>query len=377
MSNLASMITELGTKFDRTTGDLGTRLSELEKRAARAEGANDNYGGAAGAFASILMANRDFGKFDPDSRRHQRIELGGGLSEAMAAITSGPATVGSNTSAGTSLVPAHRLPGIVHAPERKLTVRDLIAAGTTTSNMVEWPEETDYINGARPQTEGQAKGESDLKFELRSAPVRTLAHTFPASKQIMDDVPALAAYIGNRGLAGLKRVEEQQLLYGDGTGQNLSGIMPQAANFNTALLKAGDSDEYAYLRRAVQQIRLVEHHATGILLHPNAAADMDLIREDESGKYWIDPRRGDNSTAWRLPVVETTAIQEDEFVVADWTAAQIFDRQQAVVEFSSEHDDFFARNMILARIEERLALAVYQPAAFVVGEFGATATSGA
>lgn len=366
---LMAAVERVGNQFKATAEDLSARLGELEKRAARSESyiaANDN-----GGVVSLLLANRDFGKFDYESRRHQRIDLGGGLGDAMAAITSAPSTGGNVTSPGTSLVPAHRLPGMVHAPERKLTVRDLIAPGTTTSNTVEWPEETDYTNGAQPQTEGETKGESDLKFELRTAKVQTIAHTFTASKQILDDAPALASYIGNRGVAGLKRVEEAQLLNGDGTGVNLNGIVPQATAFNTGLLKSGDADEYAYLRRAIQQVRLTEHHATGILLHPNAAADMDLLRETDSGKYWVDPAKGQDGVAWRLPIVETTAIGEDEFIVADWHAAQLFDRQQATIEFSSEHADYFARNLIMVRIEERLALAVYQPLAFVHGEFGA------
>jgi HK97 family phage major capsid protein len=328
--------------------------------------ANDN------PVCTALLANRDFGTFDVESRRHQRIDLGGGLSEAMASITSAPATVGANTSVGTSLVPAHRLPGIVYAPERELTLRDLMASGTTVSSAIEWAEETTFTNNAGPQTEGETKGSSDLAFELRTAKVQTLAHTFTASKQIVDDAPGLAAYIGNRGVAGLKRVEESQLLAGNGASPNLHGVIPQATAFDTSLVKAGDgSDPYARLRRAIQQVRLTERRANGILLHPNVVADMDMLRRTDSGQYWFAPDAGASGVAWRLPIVQSTIIDENEFIVADWTTAQVFDRQQATVEISSEHADYFARNLIMIRIEERIALAVYEPAAFVHGEFAA------
>lgn len=363
---LMAAVERVGNQFKATAEDLASRIGELEKRAARSE----NYSGSGGAdVASLLLGNREFGTFDYNTRRHQRIDLGGGLSDAMAAITSAPATVGNVTSPGTSLVPAHRLPGMVHAPDRQLTVRDLLPVGTTTSSMVEWPEETAFTNGARPQTEGETKGESDLTFELRTAKVQTIAHTFTASKQIMDDTPALASYIANRGVRGLKIAEENQLLSGSGVGPNLHGILPQATAFNTALMKANDpSDPYAVLRRAILQVRLAEHRASGILLHPTVAADLDLLQDGEQ-KYFVSPSQGAPGVAFRLPIVESTAIGETEFVVADWTAAQIFDRQQATIEFSSEHADFFARNLIMVRIEERLALAVYQPAAFVLGDF--------
>jgi Phage capsid family len=100
-----------------------------------------------------------------------------------------------------------------------------------SSNSVEWPVETSFTNNARPVTEGQGKPYSDLTFDLRSAPVRTISHMFKASRQILDDAPALASHINRRGTYGLQFVEEQQILTGNGTGQNVLGIVPQATAF--------------------------------------------------------------------------------------------------------------------------------------------------
>nr|WP_155983434.1 phage major capsid protein [Nitratireductor aquibiodomus] len=226
MSELASMITSLGDKFKATTEDLTTRLSELERRAARSSEdheyvANDNH-----ESLGHIVANDDAVRnLTSDFRGKAVVKLRG----ESAAITSYPATVGSNTSAGTSLVPAHRVPGIVTPYQRRMTIRDLLRTARTTSNNIEWPRETNYTNNADVVSEGAKKPYSDIEFELENAPVRTIAHMFKASRQILDDADALASYIDRRGRYGLQFKEELQLLRGDGTGQNIEGIIRRPA----------------------------------------------------------------------------------------------------------------------------------------------------
>ncbi|MFB0607300.1 phage major capsid protein, partial [Pseudomonas aeruginosa] len=124
-------------------------------------------------------------------------------------------------SSGGALVAPDRRPGVVAAPQRRLTIRDLVAPGTTESNSVEYVRETGFVNNAAPVSEGTQKPYSDLAFELENAPVRTIAHLFKASRQILDDASALQSYIDARARYGLMLVEEGQLLYGNGTGANL------------------------------------------------------------------------------------------------------------------------------------------------------------
>lgn len=102
-----------------------------------------------------------------------------------AAITSANTTVGAGRSQGTSLVPGARVPGIFGLPERQLTIRDLVLPGQTSSSSIEYVKETGYTNNAAPVAETTAKPYSDLTFDMTSAPVRTIAHLFKASRQIL------------------------------------------------------------------------------------------------------------------------------------------------------------------------------------------------
>lgn len=367
MADLAEMITDLGDRFNDTTTDLATRLGELEKRAARSDSYhadNDNYGVPADALARKLVESAAFKALNGGRAR-------GRAMVESAAITSANTTVGAGRSLGTSLVPADRRPSIVTPAQREFAVRDLIAGGNTGAGSIEFVQETGFTNNAAPVAETTQKPYSDLTFNLKTAPVRTIAHLFKLSKQMLDDAAGLVAYVDLRGTTGLKLVEENQLLFGDGTGQNILGLIPQATVFDNALRKAGDT-RIDTIRHAILQVRRAEYRATGIIMHPDDLEALELTK-DAGGNYIIaDPTNGGEGRVWRLPIVDTTAMPAGKFLTGAFgTAAQVFDRQQVTFELSTENADDFEKNMATARIEERVALAVYRPESFVAGQFEA------
>lgn len=355
---------ELKGKVDKALSELGetvTRVRELEKAADRV-----TEGGVptARGIGDHVVENASFenGRLSLNERGRFRVGM------ERADITSANTTVGAGRSAGTSLVPGARVPGIVAPPNRQLTIRDLIAPGRTTSSSVEYVKETGFTNSAAPVAEGTTKPKSDLTFNLLSTQVRTLAHIFKASRQILDDAPALASYINARGTYGLKFVEENQLLNGDGTGQNLNGILPQATDFSAAFSPAEET-AIDRLRLAILQVILAEYPASGFVLHPTDWAKIELTK-DLGGNYIVGNAMSPmGPTLWGLPVVQTQAIAAGTFLTGAFNlATQIFDRMDVEVLLSSENVDDFEKNMFTIRIEERLAMAVYRPEALVTGD---------
>lgn len=258
--------------------------------------------------------------------------------------------------------------GLVAPLMRRMTVRDLLAQGTTSSNAIEYSVETGFTNSAAPVAETTAKPYSDLTFALKTANVRTIAHLFKASRQILDDAPALQSYIDARARYGLQFVEEQQLLFGNGTGQNLHGIVPQAVDFNEALVVIPNATPIDRIRYALLQAVLAEFPSTGIVLNPIDWTGIQLTKDNE-GRYIIgNPVNGNTYMLWQLPVVETQAMTVDTFLTGAFNmAAQIYDRMDIEVLLSTENADDFEKNMVTIRAEERLALAVYRPESFVTG----------
>ncbi len=276
--------------------------------------------------------------------------------------------------AGDLIVP-QRVPSIFRQPDRAMTIRDLLSVGRTTSNSIEFVQETGFTNSAAPVAEGAQKPESSLEFTLQTSPVRTIAHWIQASTQVLADVPALQSYIDTRLRFGLEIVEEEQILAGDGTGQNLLGLIPQATPFDEARRRVGDT-RIDIIRRAMTQVRLAEYRPDAIVLHPSDWEEIELTKTTEGAYVWANPRGLLGPTLWGLPVIDTTAVEEGEFLVGNFRmSAQIWDRQDATVDISTEDRDNFIKNMVTIRAEERLALTCYRPEALIFGDFDEVVSS--
>lgn len=268
------------------------------------------------------------------------------------------------------VVEPQRLPGIDTAPKQRLFIRDLIAPGRTGSPAIFWVQQTGFTNAAKVVPEGEKKPYSGIKFETKITPVTTIAHMFKASKQILDDFAQLQSTIDAEMRYGLKYVEEQEILFGDGSGAHLKGIVPQASKFNPAF-KVPQQSGIDDLRLAMLQAQLARFPASGHVLHFIDWAKIELTK-DSLGRYILaNPSALTGPTLWGLPVVAT---EEDKFAGKFLTgafnvAAQLFDREDSNVVISTENGTDFEENMISIRCEERLALAVKRPEAFVFGNF--------
>jgi HK97 family phage major capsid protein len=287
--------------------------------------------------------------------------------ELKATITS--ATTDAAGSVGQALQ-ATRLPGIQALPQRRMTVRNLLSQGNMDGNSLEFVQETGFTNNAAMVAEGGLKPGSDIQLELKTTSAKVIAHWMKASRQVLDDVAQLRSIIDQRLLFGLDLREEAQLLYGDGVGQNLFGIVPQATPY-VAPFALADATAIDIIRLAILQSVLAEYPASGIVMHPTDWARIELTKDD-MGRYIIgNPQGTITPTLWGLPVVATPAMVVDKFLTGGFQmGAQIFDRWAQRVEVATENEDDFIRNLVTVLAEQREALAVYRPESFIYGDLG-------
>lgn len=271
---------------------------------------------------------------------------------------------------------------MVTMPQRKRRVRDLFPVRTTTAAVIEYFRQTGYVSGVptgnnaatvaeRDGGDYAAKPQSTLSFRGEQSPVRTIAHWESAHRNTLADEPQLRAIIDNELLYGLRLAEDDQILNGDGTGENLLGVLEtddiQSYSWSSGALTPVPDNKCDAIRRAATLAFLANYEPTGVVVHPNDWEDMELTKNTQ-GSYLlaVSMNTGADQRIWRIPVIDTPAIDEGTALVGAFgTGAQLYDREQATIRISEQHADFFIRNAIVILAEERLALAVKRPESFV------------
>jgi HK97 family phage major capsid protein len=280
---------------------------------------------------------------------------------------------------------------------RATRIRDLLPVVPTSSGSVEIMRLTTFDDQSGPQQaveapssaagggEFQAKKKSNLVWTLVTVPVRTIAHWVAASRQVLSDAPMLRGLIDTELTYGLSLESDEQLLFGNGTGQNLTGIMNDNAINDVGELPSGTTNATLaaamidHIRGAVTRCQQSEYYnINGIVLNP---ADWQVLETAKAtdGHYLLvafAATSAETPTIWRVPVVVTNAMEEGEFLLGDWTmGATIYAREGVSVRVSESHANFFVENGVAVLAEERYCLAVNRPKAFCKGSFDIAAAS--
>lgn len=294
----------IGETDTRISG-VAAQLAEIEQKMAR--GGGNGQPVTPDSWGEQFTKAPGLADFAGEHSRPSRFRL-----QMKTTITTGA------TSGGSLDVPQRDM--AITMPRRRLAVRDLLPVIQVSSNSVEYPKQTTRTNAAAPVAEGAVKPESAYAFQLQTVNTQVIAHWIPASRQVLDDAPQLRGIIDGELRYGLALAEETQLLYGDNTGANLNGMVPQATAY-VAPFTVPSPTMIDLLGLAIVQAALADFPPDGIVIHPSDWMRIRLTK-DADGKYIFgDPQRAVEPTLFGLPVVATQAIDVDKFLVGNFQAA--------------------------------------------------------
>lgn len=270
---------------------------------------------------------------------------------------------------------------------RPLTIRDLVSVRQTESDTVEYvrqltqpssaavvPEATTAAAPTAPGTAGALvnapgggyKPEGSMTFEKVTASVKTIAEWIPATKRGLADARQLRGLIDDELRADLAEEEEDQILNGNGSGENFTGILntsgTQAQAYSATV--SGLDPLLETTLKAKTKVRTGGRAvASGYIFNPEDWEKIQLARLAKNPNN--EALAGAIPTLHGLPVVESEAMPAGTGLTGDYRKAVIWDREQASITATDSHADFFIRNLVAILGEQREAFGVTRPSAFV------------
>lgn len=353
-------ITEVGKMSTEIKNEL-TALGVKQRELAEQLLAIEQKGGVERAEAAVETWGQQFVK----SSRYEafaRGETNKCRVEVKNTITGGDATVAPD-----------RAPGIVPGAFAPLTLEAFLPSVPTTSNAIEFTKEASFTNSAAEAAEAAEKAESAITFSLVNMPISTVAHWLKISRQLASDNAALAAYVEQRLRYGVNRRVETQLVAGNGTAPNISGILDSGNYTAHGYLSGALGSTLAkmvLIRKMMADCWAAGYMPDGILLNP---ADWATIENElmttAAGQARVTYTESGTPRLFGVPVIQSVGITADNVAVGAFGQAYtIHNREGVVVDMSDSDDDNFTKNLITIRAERRLALATEVPGAVRAGD---------
>jgi HK97 family phage major capsid protein len=246
---------------------------------------------------------------------------------------------------------------------RRPMVADLIPQAQTDQAAVVYMEETTFTNNTAPTAEAGAYPENALAYTERSEAIRKISAFLPVTDEQLEDVPGIQAIINNRLVLMLALAEENQLLNGDGTAPNLTGFLNKSGVQSQA---KGTDTTLDAVYKAMNLVRVNAFaEPTAVIMHPSDFEEIRLAKTTDGIYIWGSPSEAGPARIWGVPLVLTTAISAGTALLGDFQLyAGIWRKRGATIKVSDSHSDYFAKGMQAIRIDERMTLTIYRPAAF-------------
>jgi HK97 family phage major capsid protein len=320
------------------------------------------------SLGSAFVSSEEYQQYKNEGfhQKSRSFEIGGSLGAARTKTTFTGASLG-NTPA--YMYEVDRFAEYVKDPDRTMFVRELLPTFGVSTGAVEFVRETGFTNNAGmvpefTDTDSGEKPQSAVTFEVVTVPIRTIAHYIPVTRQIVDDERQLRGYIENRLLYGLRLKEDQQLLYGTGTGNQINGILTDTGIQTYNQLSTETLIDA--IRKGVTKSYVEEYRPTGIVMNHQDWETIELTKGDDEHYIWVNVTTSNGSQLWGLPVVATNAIAKGTILLGDFArGSAVHDRENATLRISDSHADFFTKNLWALLAEERIAQSILRPNAFV------------
>lgn len=276
--------------------------------------------------------------------------------------------------AGTSFNSITQFTGVI-SPIRQRELRYLanVSVGRTTGNQVYWIEEKDEQGTPIMLGEGDTKTQLSVRYEEATMSVKKIAVYGKVTTEMMADLPQLISYIENNLMKRLDIVLENQLLAGNGVGDNLKGAKTYATAFTggSMALKIDNANEFDVISALSLQCQEANGMPNAVFVHPSTITLMKTLKSSLDGQY-LYPRFASNDvlTIDGLTVIPSLAVTANEFIGGDLSVLNVLFREELALQIGLDGNDFI-NNKKTMLVEKRLAqyVSANDTAVLIKGDF--------
>lgn len=352
---------DLQAKFDEkinagsvTPEELKTMQDQLDKLDIKMQGGNQEI--KTKSFNEVLKD-----AIEANAEQIKNLETGFG-SKNLELKAVGDMSISGNFAGATALYQDART-GLLINPYERQFLGDILPGGTSTGTQIVYPKENEGEGGIDEWTTGN-KPQVDYDFSTETISFSWLAGIVVVDRAMLDDIAWLTSYLQNRLLLDLKAKENDFILNRANT-----GLLAKATAYNGTFTNSVDRIVEASWGQIVEDTKDM-HSPTHVVMKPRASVGIGLNKAVGSGEY--DLPQGSvsfsngNLQVGGLNVLSTTSMATGKFLSMDARATQFVKRMQPELRMF-EDATLAKQNKLMFRIEERVALAVYNNKALVTG----------
>lgn len=361
--HLDKLFGEVKTHVDARIDKIESKTDAAIAKAGRTSGGN-NAETFEGAIGSELEKNRSQLQNFKVQKKGFTIEM-----KAVGNMSS------STNLTGNYFVQPSIVPGVQALPYENYHVRDLILKGSTSSNTVRYIRDMGGEGGPGMVAEAGTKPQIDRDLQIYDAPVKKIATYFRIPEEMIDDIEYLVGFLSQIGTDEVMFVEDSQILYGDGTGQNLTGFNVAGTAFSAGTSVVASPNRFDVIGAAKKQLRKAKFTGSAFaLVSPDDYFAMKWAK-DTTGNYLFQSNQGVTPMLIDgVTILEHTAVSDGSFFVFNSKAAAAVDRKGISVRLYDQDQDNAIKNLVTMVIEKRLALPIYYPGAIIRGTFSTAIT---
>ena len=240
-------------------------------------------------------------------------------------------------------------------PSRSVHIRSLLPIGSTDAQTIRFPKESAFDDGAAATAQGSALGQSDFDVTATSVNVEKIGTFVRITEEMLNDTAGLSSYLSARIPSKVMAIEDTEIISGDGSSPNLSGLLTDGLAFTTSsgglfYQSVESANEFDVIVVALNQLAVLNYQADTIIMNPTDFHKIVLLKSTANEYLRNQIIQGLQPAINGVPITLNTAMPAGKFLVGNLAqSTQLWVRDGLSLEFARQDSDNFTKNFVTVR----------------------------